>query len=53
MSKIDVTLENMNAFERRIIHNTLTNYPEIFTKSEGEDPNRHIIIKVKKEKESC
>ena len=35
MSKIDVTLENMNAFERRIIHNTLTNYPEIFTKSEG------------------
>lgn len=42
---IDVHLENMNSYERRIIHNKLTNFKGVTTVSEGQEPNRHIIIK--------
>lgn len=34
----------MNAFERRIIHITLANCQGLVTQSEGEDPNRRIIV---------
>ena len=44
-TKVDVKLDNMNSYERRIIHNTLTNHKYVTTISEGEEPNRHIIIK--------
>ena len=47
-TKFDVTLENMNSYERRIIHNKLTNFKGVTTVSEGEEPNRHIIIKAEK-----
>jgi len=52
-TKIDATLENMNSYERRIVHNILTNYKNVTTISEGEEPNRHVVIKYveKKEKE--
>ena len=35
----------MNSYERRIVHNALLNFNGISTISEGEDPNRHVIIK--------
>ena len=44
-TKVDATLENMNSYERRIIHNKLTNFKGVTTISEGEEPNRHVIIK--------
>ena len=44
-SKIDVALDNMNSYERRIVHNKLTDFKGIKTTSEGEEPNRHIVIK--------
>lgn len=44
-TKMEVHLENMNAYDRRIIHNALTNFKGIKTESEGEEPNRHIVIK--------
>jgi len=47
-TKIDVTLENMNSYERRIIHNKLTDFKGVTTTSEGEEPNRHIIIRAEK-----
>ncbi len=50
-TKIDVSLDNMNSYERRIIHNVLTNYKHIETKSEGEEPNRHVVIKYVESKE--
>ena len=43
-TKVEVHLENMNAYERRIIHNILTNFKGVTTKSEGEEPNRHFVI---------
>lgn len=44
-TKVDAILEDMNSYERRIIHNKLTNFKGIVTTSEGVEPHRHIIIK--------
>ena len=40
-------LEPMNSYERRIIHSTLSNSKDVITESEGEEPNRHVVIKPK------
>ncbi|HHT15643.1 MAG TPA: protein jag [Clostridiales bacterium] len=39
-----VALESMNPYERRIIHSALQKEEGVSTHSEGEDPNRHIVI---------
>ena len=39
-----VTLAPMNAFERRLVHLALVSYDDITTHSEGEEPNRRVII---------
>lgn len=44
-TKVEAVMDNMNSYERRIIHNKLTNFKGVTTISEGEEPNRHIIIK--------
>ena len=44
-----VELEPMNPYERRIIHATLQNYKGIVTYSEGEEPNRKVIIDISKD----
>ncbi|MBR4694110.1 MAG: KH domain-containing protein [Bacilli bacterium] len=44
-TKIDVTLDDMNSYERRIVHNALTKYKNLSTASEGEEPHRHIVIR--------
>lgn len=44
-TKIETHLEDMNAYDRRIIHNTLTDFKGVKTISEGEEPHRHIVIK--------
>lgn len=43
-----VTLEPMSSNERRIIHSTLQNNPEVSTYSVGEEPNRRIVIALKR-----
>lgn len=48
-TKIEAHLEPMNSYERRIVHNILTNSKDIITESEGEEPNRHVVIKPKEE----
>ena len=48
-TKNPVTMENMNAYERRIVHNVLTNFKGVKTESEGEEPNRHVVIKPSEE----
>lgn len=49
-TKVEVRLENMNSYERRIVHNILTDYKGIYTVSEGEEPNRYVVIKIKEDK---
>lgn len=46
-TKVDVALDDMNSYERRIVHNALANFKKITTLSEGEEPHRHIVIRYK------
>lgn len=39
-----VTLAPMNAYERRLIHIALRDDPEVVTHSEGEEPERRVVI---------
>lgn len=43
-----VTLEPMQAYERKIIHSKLQNSNTVITKSIGEEPRRRIVISLKK-----
>ena len=43
-----VKLEPMNPYERKIIHATLQNNPNVTTRSEGEEPYRRVVIELKK-----
>lgn len=46
-TKRKITLEPMNPFERRIIHASLQNDSYVRTYSEGEEPNRRVVITLK------
>ena len=48
-TKLEVKLDSMNSYERRIIHNTLTNFKGVYTESEGEEPNRYVVVKPKED----
>ena len=41
-----VIMEPMNPYERRIIHSALQSNAQVETHSEGEEPNRHVVITV-------
>ena len=43
-----ITLEPMSAFERKVIHTKLQEYENIDTHSIGEEPNRKVVIELKK-----
>lgn len=47
-SKVEVKLDPMNAYERRIIHTKLAEWRDVLTKSEGERTTRYLVIKPKK-----
>ena len=49
-TKRPVKLEPMNPYERRIIHSALQDDKYVYTKSEGEEPFRHVVVMLKKEK---
>ena len=48
-TKIEAKLDSMNSYERRIIHNALTNNKKVYTESEGEEPNRYVVVKPKED----
>ncbi len=41
-------LEPMNPYERRILHSALQNNPFVLTHSEGEEPNRRVVVTPKR-----
>ena len=43
-----VAMEPMNPYERRVLHASLQNNPYVTTHSEGEEPNRRVVITPKK-----
>lgn len=44
-TKADIEMDSMNSYERRIVHNVLTNFKGVKTESIGEEPNRRVVIK--------
>jgi spoIIIJ-associated protein len=49
-SKVPVTLEYMNSYERKVIHNKLSDWKDVTTHSEGEEPKRFVIIEPRNKK---
>lgn len=47
-TKKSVSLEPMNPYERRVIHSALQNDRYVCTKSEGEEPYRHVVVMLKR-----
>lgn len=43
-TKTPTKLGRMNSYERRIIHTKLSDWRDVSTKSEGEEPNRYVVI---------
>lgn len=43
-----ITLEPMSSYERKIIHSKLQENPKVETHSIGEEPNRKIVVSLKK-----
>lgn len=43
-TKKSVSLEPMNPYERRIIHSVLQSDNFVMTRSEGEEPYRHVVV---------
>lgn len=48
-TKKSVSLEPMNPYERRVIHSALQNDKYVCTRSEGEEPFRHVVVMLKRE----
>ena len=49
-TKRPVSLEPMNPYERRIIHSALQNDKYVTTHSEGDEPYRHVVVTIKRER---
>ncbi|HBA37797.1 MAG TPA: hypothetical protein DCY94_03655 [Firmicutes bacterium] len=48
-TKVEVELDDMNSYERMIVHNAASEIDGVYTESVGEEPNRHVVIKPKEE----
>ena len=51
LSKVDVKLDPMDAYTRRQVHSALQGFKYIKTESEGEEPNRCVVVKYVENKE--
>ncbi len=45
LTKTDVALPPMNAYERRLVHVEIATNPDLKTESDGDGKDRHIVIK--------
>lgn len=46
-SKIEVKLDPMNSYERRLVHTIVSENSNLETESFGENPNRYVVIRYK------
>lgn len=49
-TKRSVSLEPMNPYERRLIHSALQHDKYVITRSEGEEPFRHVVIALRRDR---
>lgn len=47
-----VILKPMSAYERRIVHSVIAENEDLATESLGEDPNRRVVVKLKKARQT-
>ena len=47
-TKVDAKLDPMNSYKRRLVHNVVSKFPNLITQSEGEEPNRYVVIQYHK-----
>lgn len=47
-TKHEIKLDHLNSYERKVIHDKLSSWTDITTHSEGEEPDRYLIISPKK-----
>ncbi len=47
-SKMPIQLRYMNSYERKIVHDKLSTWRDVVTKSEGVEPNRFLIVSPRK-----
>lgn len=40
----EAVTDPLNAMERRLIHTALADHPDVQTYSEGDDPNRYVVV---------
>ena len=45
LSKVDVKLDPMDSYTRKLVHDALQGFKYISTESEGEEPNRCVVIR--------
>ncbi len=51
LSKVDVKLDPMDSYTRKIVHDALQGFKYISSESEGEEPNRCVVIRYVENKE--
>ena len=44
-TKVEVKMDSMNSYQRRLVHNILNNNKYVYTESVGAEPNRCVVIK--------
>ena len=47
-TQIEIKMDSMNSYERRLVHEVLKDFKGIKTESEGVEPNRCVVIKPSK-----
>ena len=48
-SHLDTKLDPMNSYERRIVHTAISDFKNVETQSEGDEPNRYVVIRYKED----
>ena len=48
-TKVEVKIDPMNSYERRIVHTVIAEYENLETESIGEEPDRYVIIKYRED----
>ncbi len=47
-TRMEIKLDPMNSYERRVIHTKLSEWRDVYTESIGDEPNRCLIVRPKK-----
>ena len=52
LTKVSVKLDPMNSYERKLVHEAIQGFKYVSSESEGEEPNRRVVIKYVEASES-